>query len=181
MWCKQMRADGIEEAAVICMAPQNSRTSVGLYRRAVEAEAGNLRIDFTAGWAQHPAAGRCVRGASAAGIAEAQRRGRRAGSSLVYCAQRAHPHRPAARRVRLRPAPVAGPGRRSLRGRGPSYRRVGGGSASRDSEVVVCFPKSGRKRWSVDRPVGRRDSGKNRGRRAPLPNPSAHRLLVRSC
>lgn len=51
---KQMRADGIEEAAVICMAPQNSRTSVGLYRRAVEAEAGGLRIDFTAGWADHP-------------------------------------------------------------------------------------------------------------------------------
>jgi ferrochelatase len=52
---KQMRADGVEEAAVICMAPQNSRTSVGLYRRAVEAEAGSaLRIDFTAGWAQHP-------------------------------------------------------------------------------------------------------------------------------
>src|SRR5580658_5616616 len=35
---RRMRADGIEEAAVICMAPQNSRTSVGLYRRAVEAE-----------------------------------------------------------------------------------------------------------------------------------------------
>jgi ferrochelatase len=51
---RQMRADGIEEAAVICMAPQNSRTSVGLYRRAVEAEAGELRIDFTPGWAQHP-------------------------------------------------------------------------------------------------------------------------------
>jgi ferrochelatase len=51
---QQMRADGIEEAAVICMAPQNSRTSVGLYRRAVEAEAGALRIDFTSGWAQHP-------------------------------------------------------------------------------------------------------------------------------
>ena len=46
---RQMRADGIEEAAVICMAPQNSRTSVGLYRRAVEAEAGGLRIDFTEG------------------------------------------------------------------------------------------------------------------------------------
>ncbi len=51
---RQMRTDGIDEAAVICMAPQNSRTSVGLYRRAVEAEAGNLRIDFTPGWAQHP-------------------------------------------------------------------------------------------------------------------------------
>ncbi len=51
---KKMRADGIEEAAVICMAPQNSRTSVGLYRRAVEAEAGGLRIDFTEAWAQNP-------------------------------------------------------------------------------------------------------------------------------
>jgi protoporphyrin/coproporphyrin ferrochelatase len=51
---RQMRADGVEQAAVICMAPQNSRTSVGLYRRAVEAEAQGLRIDFTEGWARHP-------------------------------------------------------------------------------------------------------------------------------
>jgi protoporphyrin/coproporphyrin ferrochelatase len=51
---KQMRADGVDEAAVICMAPQNSRTSVGLYKRAVQAEAGALRIDFTDGWARHP-------------------------------------------------------------------------------------------------------------------------------
>jgi ferrochelatase len=51
---RRMRADGIQEAAVVCMAPQNSRTSVGLYRRAVEAEAAGLRIDFTEGWAQHP-------------------------------------------------------------------------------------------------------------------------------
>lgn len=51
---KQMRADGVEEAAVLCLAPQNSRTSVGLYERAVKAEAGPLRIDFTRGWARHP-------------------------------------------------------------------------------------------------------------------------------
>jgi protoporphyrin/coproporphyrin ferrochelatase len=51
---KQMRADGVDKAAVICMAPQNSRTSVGLYRRAVQAEAGALRIDFTESWARHP-------------------------------------------------------------------------------------------------------------------------------
>jgi ferrochelatase len=51
---RQMRADGVEEAAVLCMAPQNSRTSVGLYRRAVEAEAQGMRIDFTEGWAEHP-------------------------------------------------------------------------------------------------------------------------------
>ena len=51
---KQMRADGIEEAAVICLAPQNSRTSVGLYRRAVLAEAGEMRFDFLEGWAGEP-------------------------------------------------------------------------------------------------------------------------------
>jgi ferrochelatase len=51
---RQMQADGVEEAAVICLAPQNSRTSVGLYRRAALAEAGAMHIDFTDGWADHP-------------------------------------------------------------------------------------------------------------------------------
>jgi len=51
---KQMRAEGVVQAAVICLAPQNSRTSVGLYRRAVQAEAGAVRIDFTESWASHP-------------------------------------------------------------------------------------------------------------------------------
>jgi len=51
---KQMRADGMEEAAVICLAPQNSRTSVGLYRRAAMAEAAGMRLDFLAGWADEP-------------------------------------------------------------------------------------------------------------------------------
>jgi ferrochelatase len=49
---RQMRADGVEEAAVLCLAPHNSRLSVGLYRRAVETS--GLRIDFTESWAQHP-------------------------------------------------------------------------------------------------------------------------------
>jgi len=51
---RKMRADGAEEAAVICLAPQNSRTSVGLYKRAVQAEAGSLKIDFTESWAREP-------------------------------------------------------------------------------------------------------------------------------
>ncbi|WP_109486841.1 ferrochelatase [Occallatibacter savannae] len=51
---RKMRADGVEEAAVLCLAPQNSRTSVGLYKRAVQAEAGALKIDFTEGWAYDP-------------------------------------------------------------------------------------------------------------------------------
>lgn len=51
---KQMRADGIESAVAICLAPQNSRTSVGLYRRAAMAEMGNIAIDFIDEWAEHP-------------------------------------------------------------------------------------------------------------------------------
>lgn len=51
---RQIKADGVRELAVLCLAPQNSRTSVGLYRRAVEAEAEGLKVDFIAGWAEHP-------------------------------------------------------------------------------------------------------------------------------
>jgi protoporphyrin/coproporphyrin ferrochelatase len=51
---KQMREDGVRSAVAICLAPQNSRTSVGLYRRAVQAEAGELVLDFVDGWADHP-------------------------------------------------------------------------------------------------------------------------------
>jgi ferrochelatase len=71
---RQMRADGVEEAAILCLAPQNSRASVGLYRRALQTEAAaaaaaettsdvaaeafieasGLRLDFTASWAAHP-------------------------------------------------------------------------------------------------------------------------------
>jgi protoporphyrin/coproporphyrin ferrochelatase len=51
---RKMRADEVEAMAVVCLAPQNSRTSVGLYRRAVAAEAAGMRIDFTESWADHP-------------------------------------------------------------------------------------------------------------------------------
>lgn len=52
---RQMREDGVSAIAAICLAPQNSRTSVGLYRRAVFAEAGhNVTVDFTDQWADHP-------------------------------------------------------------------------------------------------------------------------------
>lgn len=51
---RKMRADGVTDMAVICLAPQNSRTSVGLYKRAVQAEAGSLKVDFTEAWAQDP-------------------------------------------------------------------------------------------------------------------------------
>jgi ferrochelatase len=51
----QLRADRVTSAVAICLAPQNSRTSVGLYRRAVFAEArGAIAIDFIEEWAGDP-------------------------------------------------------------------------------------------------------------------------------
>jgi protoporphyrin/coproporphyrin ferrochelatase len=50
----QMRRDGVTHIKAICLAPQNSRTSVGLYRGAVLAAAAGLELEFVAGWAESP-------------------------------------------------------------------------------------------------------------------------------
>jgi ferrochelatase len=50
----QMRADGVTHIKAVCLAPQNSRTSVGLYRRAVLAAAAGIEVEFVAGWAESP-------------------------------------------------------------------------------------------------------------------------------
>jgi len=51
----RMIADGITRAVAICMAPQNSQTSVGLYRRVMFAEAADkIKIDFIESWHDHP-------------------------------------------------------------------------------------------------------------------------------
>lgn len=51
----QMKADGVTHADVLCLAPQNSRTSTGLYRRALEkAGDGAFEYNFIAGWATEP-------------------------------------------------------------------------------------------------------------------------------
>ena len=50
----QMRLDGVTHIKALCLAPQNSRTSVGLYRRAVHAAAKGMEIEFVAGWAESP-------------------------------------------------------------------------------------------------------------------------------
>jgi protoporphyrin/coproporphyrin ferrochelatase len=50
----EMRLDGVTHIKAVCLAPQNSRTSVGLYRRAVLAAAAGLEVEFVAGWAESP-------------------------------------------------------------------------------------------------------------------------------
>lgn len=49
-----MRRDGVTTIRAICLAPQNSRTSVGLYRRALMSAAAGMDVEFIAGWAEHP-------------------------------------------------------------------------------------------------------------------------------
>lgn len=50
----QMRADGVTRIKALCLAPQNSRTSVGLYRKALMEAATGLEVEFVAGWAENP-------------------------------------------------------------------------------------------------------------------------------
>ena len=52
---KKIASDGIDQVVAICLAPQNSRTSVGLYRKTVEGEAGPpFSLDFVESWHDHP-------------------------------------------------------------------------------------------------------------------------------
>jgi ferrochelatase len=51
---RQMTTDGIERAVVICLAPQNSRTSVGLYRAALNSANNNaFATEFVESWHDH--------------------------------------------------------------------------------------------------------------------------------
>jgi len=50
-----MSADGIEHVVAICLAPQNSRTSVGLYEAALQQKNGSpFTVDFVESWHDHP-------------------------------------------------------------------------------------------------------------------------------
>jgi protoporphyrin/coproporphyrin ferrochelatase len=52
---KKITADGVQRVIAICLAPQNSRTSVGLYRKAVDGPQGPpFGLDFVESWHDHP-------------------------------------------------------------------------------------------------------------------------------
>jgi protoporphyrin/coproporphyrin ferrochelatase len=58
---RQIRADGVTRLIAICLAPQNSRTSIGLYRRALmsalesEPAAEPIALTFVEEWPEEPA------------------------------------------------------------------------------------------------------------------------------
>ena len=51
----KMRTDGVTRIIAICLAPQNSRTSIGLYRRALMSVADGLDVTFVEEWPEEPA------------------------------------------------------------------------------------------------------------------------------
>ena len=51
---RQMAADGVEQTVAICLAPHNSRTSVGLYKQVLFGAGAPFAIDFVEEWHDHP-------------------------------------------------------------------------------------------------------------------------------
>lgn len=52
---KEMMANGVEQVLAICLAPQNSSTSTGLYRKALMAEMKpEVQVQFVDAWHDHP-------------------------------------------------------------------------------------------------------------------------------
>jgi ferrochelatase len=52
---RQMMTDGVERVLAVCLAPQNSSTSVGLYRNAMMAQMKpGIEVHFVEAWHNHP-------------------------------------------------------------------------------------------------------------------------------
>jgi ferrochelatase len=51
---RQMRSDTVGQAVAICLAPHNSRTSVGLYKEVLFGQRAPFAIDFVEEWHDHP-------------------------------------------------------------------------------------------------------------------------------
>ncbi len=51
---KEMTGEGVEQAVAICLAPHNSRTSVGLYKQVLFGAGAPFAIDFVEEWHDHP-------------------------------------------------------------------------------------------------------------------------------
>jgi len=73
---RQINADGAERIVALCLAPQNSRTSIGLYKKYlfedVERVASNVQVDFIENWHDHPGLVEAFRERVATALARAQ-------------------------------------------------------------------------------------------------------------
>lgn len=73
---RQVHTDAVERIVALCLAPQNSRTSIGLYKKylfdEVERLAPNVQVDFIENWHDHPGLVEAFREKVASALAHAQ-------------------------------------------------------------------------------------------------------------
>ena len=73
---QQIEADGVKRVVALCLAPQNSRTSIGLYKKYLledlERFAPDLQVDFIESWHNHPGLVEAFRDRVATALARVQ-------------------------------------------------------------------------------------------------------------
>jgi ferrochelatase len=80
-------SDGIEHAVAICLAPQNSRTSVGLYRSDLASNQGpTFAVDFVESWHDHPLLIRAFAERLRAGLDRARRQAQMQQIPIIFTA-----------------------------------------------------------------------------------------------
>jgi ferrochelatase len=84
---RDMVSDGIEHTVAICLAPQNSRTSVGLYRSDLASNQGTaFAVDFVESWHDHPLLIRAFAERLRAGWDRARREARTQQMPIIFTA-----------------------------------------------------------------------------------------------
>ena len=84
---RAMVSDGIEHAVAICLAPQNSRTSVGLYRSDLASNQGTaFAVDFVESWHDHPLLIRAFAERLRAGLDRARREAQTQEIPIIFTA-----------------------------------------------------------------------------------------------
>jgi ferrochelatase len=83
---RAMVSDGIEHAVAICLAPQNSRTSVGLYRSALADNETSFAVDFVESWHDHPLLIRAFAEKLRAGLDRARREAQMQQIPIIFTA-----------------------------------------------------------------------------------------------
>lgn len=83
---RAMISDGIEHAVAICLAPQNSRTSVGLYRSTLADNEACFAVDFVESWHDHPLLIRAFAEKLRAGLDRARREAQTQQIPIIFTA-----------------------------------------------------------------------------------------------
>ncbi len=163
---KAIASGRYERVIAICLAPQNSRTSVGLYRSAVSGD-GNLpfKMDFVEEWHDHPLLAKAF-AEELRGLGEGVCRSGSPTACDLYRAQRAAAHHH---------------GRRSLREASQGNRPAGSErSRPRRRRLDFRLPESGHVRWCMDRAYSRRNNSEPQSQRPQRSVHSPRRLPLRS-